>query len=101
MTPEQYWDGDPWLFAAYMESRRRDDERAEWRAWQMGAYVYEAIARTSPLVNAMSKTHRAEPWLEEPYGVTARRTPEEAEREGERRAHARMIDWILSHKPSG
>lgn len=101
MTPGQYWDGPVLLFCAYREARRIEDEREEWRAWQAGAYVYEAVARTSPLVNALSSTHRAEPWLEEPFGVAARRTPEEAARAGEGRAHARMIDWMLSHRPTG
>lgn len=32
MTPSQYWDGPVWLFASYMEARRIEDEREEWRA---------------------------------------------------------------------
>ena len=48
MTPSQYWDGPVWLFASYMEARRIEDEREEWRAWQAGAYAYEAISRYGP-----------------------------------------------------
>jgi hypothetical protein len=100
MTPEQYWHGEPMLFAAYKEARQLADEKAEWYQWQTGMYVYDAIGRAAPLLNPLSKTHKALPWPEEPYGVTARRDPEERSRKEEKAAHEKMINWILSHKPS-
>lgn len=94
MSPSDYWDGDPWLFSAYDEADRQSEERAAWDRWALGMYVYDALARTSPLVNAFSKTHKAEPWVDRPYELT-KPSPESPE-EAERQAHERTREWLLS-----
>lgn len=99
MSPSQYWEGDCWLFAAYREARRLENERQEWAHWEIGTYVYDAILRCSPVLNPFSKSHKAQPWVEEPYGVAARRTPAERSAHMEKQAHEKMIAWVLNHRP--
>lgn len=99
MSPEQYWLGDCWLFAVYREARRLENERQEWLMWEMGAYVHDAILRCSPVLNPFSKSHEAQPWVEEPYGITARRTPEQQKAHAEKTAHEKMKTWVLNHRP--
>lgn len=98
MTPEQYWHGNPWLYPAYRKAAEMRARDAEWERWEIGKYVYEAIAANHTLYNPFTKKRDAFPWLEEPYEVTARKTPEESSREAERKAHAEMAAWIMSHK---
>lgn len=95
MSPEQYWQGDAWLYAAYAEAKRRRDEEQDWQQWTLGMYVYDAIQRNAPLLNSFSKRHSAYDWLDAPYG---RERPGDAARTEEDVAagHQRMIDWMLS-----
>lgn len=95
MTPEQYWHGDAWLYAAYREAKRREDEDRDWAQWAMGLYVYEAIQLTSPLVNPLSKRKEAYDWLDAPFG-RSRAHEEERTGKDEEAVHQRMIDWVMS-----
>lgn len=99
MTVDQFWDGDPWLYAAYREARRLDDERGEWRRWQMGLYVYNSIASLVPALNAFAKGKPQE-YPAEPYGVTASRTPEQNAAHEESAGHERMASWLMRHGPA-
>jgi hypothetical protein len=99
MSPEQFWDGDAWLFAAYREAQRRTGERESWDRWLAGMYVYDALLRAAPALNAMSKSHRARSWPERPYDLPEQER-EETPQERERAAHERMREWMLSHGPS-
>lgn len=101
MDPSQYWDGDPWLVAAYREARRLADEERSWERWCMGMYVYDAVARTAPLLNAYSKRKQAYPWLDEPYEAGGRRRAAQGPQEAEQADHAAFADWLLAHGPRG
>lgn len=100
MSPSQFWEGDPWLFAAYREANRLRRDQAEYERWETGLYVYDALCRVAPLYDVFSKRRKANPWVEEPYGITAARSPREREEEEKRRAHEKMMAWVLRHKPS-
>lgn len=100
MTVEQYWDGDPWLYAAFRESQRQRDERGEWERWQMGLYVYNSISSLVPALNPFVKKAKPEPYPEEPYGITSSRTPEETAAHEEKAAHEKMALWLMGHGPA-
>lgn len=99
MGPSQFWDGDPWLFAAYREAKRRTDEERSRERWQIGAYVYEAICCTSPLLNAFSSRRQAYPWPDEPFEARRAREMALSPQEAEQADHARFAEWLLMHGP--
>lgn len=100
MSASDFWDGDPWLYSAFKESRRlgRDDE--DYRLWAMGAYVYEAIGLNAPVFNPFSKA-RPGLWRERPFGHEgeAARQDKETAAINEQADHQRMMDWMLAHRP--
>lgn len=100
MSPSQYWEGDPWLFAAYREAHRLKGDLAEYGRWEAGLYVYDALCRTAPLFDPYSKRRKASPWVEEPYGIAANRSPEERAEAEKKRAHEKMMAWMLRHGPN-
>lgn len=100
MNPSQYWDDDPWLYAAYAEARRLADERSEWERWQLGLYVYNSILMCAPVLNPFSKSHKPQRYPDEPYGISQTRTAEENDARAEKMAHAKMMEWMLRHGPS-
>ena len=86
MTEEQYWDGDCTLVIYYREAEEIRKERRNQEMWLQGMYVYDAIARISPILHAFAKKGtKPQPYVEEPYAIT-KRTVEDAE---ERRAKAK------------
>lgn len=98
MTPGEFWDGDPWLFAAYREAREMRADRGDWERWQSGSYVYEALLRASAVLNPFS-TGEAPPWVEAPYGHDATQDGHGGPEEDERAAHQRFAAWIMAHGP--
>lgn len=100
MTVEQYWDSDPWLYAAFKESQRQRDEQGEWERWQMGLYVYNSIASLVPALNPFVKKADPVPYPDEPYGIASSRTPEEASAHEEKSAHEKMALWLMGHGPA-
>lgn len=108
MTEDEFWHGRPWLFAAYREKARRESDERAWERWQTGAYVYDAIQRNAPLLNALAKRHTPEEWPEVPYGmerpkeaspniVGADGRPVAHDSEQVSRTHALIIDQLLGH----
>ena len=91
MTPAQYWDGDPWLYQAYVEAKRLRDEDASWARWESGLYVYEALARLAPALNGFSKG-KSKPWVERPYGVDAEGDDGVSDEEA---SHAAVINYLM------
>nr|WP_314639907.1 hypothetical protein [uncultured Olsenella sp.] len=98
MTPGQYWHEDPMLYCAFAEAQRLRDEAEDWRRWQSGAYAYQALLRTAPTLNALSKSSEPMDWLDAPFG-RQEEPDEEVARANEQADHQRMIDWMLAHSP--
>lgn len=102
MTPEQFWHGEPWLYAAYAEAARRLRERSEWERWQMGCYVMDAILRSSPALNPL-EPGAPDQWMDAPYGHGQQAgTPEDgteggASSEADEEAQHLMIADMLMH----
>lgn len=70
MTEEQYWDKDCLLTKYYREAEELRTEKANQMAWLQGMYIYDALARISPILRAFSKKGtKAQPYPEEPYPI--------------------------------
>lgn len=66
MTYDLFWNGSPWLAESYREARKIQRDRDNENAWLLGAYVYHAILRTAPRLNAL-KPKDPEPYLDAPF----------------------------------
>ena len=71
MTPEQYWDGKPGLARDYRKAEHIRREQKNTELWLQGAYVYQAIVRVAPILQAFAKKGtKPQPYLEEPFSLT-------------------------------
>lgn len=71
MTEEQYWDRDSKLVVSYRKAEEYRTNRKNQEMWLQGAYVYEAIARISPILHAFAKKGtKPSPYLAEPFAIT-------------------------------
>ncbi len=71
MTEEQYWDRDSTLVIAYKKADELRNNRRNQELWLQGAYVYEALARVSPILRAFTKKGtKPIPYVSEPFAVT-------------------------------
>ena len=70
MTAEQYWDGDCTLVIYYREADKLRRQRDNETAWLQGMYIYDALARLSPILRAFAKKGtKPKPYVEEPYPI--------------------------------
>ena len=68
MTYEQYWYGDVWMVEAFREAEKLRQERVNAETWLQGMYVYDAIARISPVLHAFAKKGtKPQPYMSKPY----------------------------------
>lgn len=109
MTYEQYWYGDPQMARAYFEADILRQERRNSEMWLMGAYVYDAISRLTPVLHAFAK-RGTEPikYMDAPYELEISRfrqkTEAEKEKEAEREAtfaYAYMMQFMEAGKNWG
>lgn len=78
MTEEQYWDRDSTLVKYYREAEELRKERVNQEMWLQGMYIYDAIARVSPILRPFAKKGtKAQPYVEEAYPIN-KKTVEEA-----------------------
>ena len=84
MTPEQYWEGDPWLVKAYREADVLSLRRSNFISWLNGKYVYEAFGAISPVLHAFAKKGtKAEPYPSEPYPIGKQDIDDKLEKEAD------------------
>lgn len=67
MTYDEYFRKDHTLVIAYREAEKLKVKKRNEDMWLQGLYVYEAVARLTPLMNAFASHPKAEPYLEKPY----------------------------------
>ena len=68
MTEEQYWDKDSCLVKFYREAEKLRNDKFNQQAWLQGMYIYDAIARLSPILRSFGKKGtKAKPYVDEPY----------------------------------
>lgn len=68
MSPEQYWEGDPYLAQFYYKAHKLRIEQKNQEMWLQGLYVYRAFdVCLSNFANAFSKHHHpAQKYMEKP-----------------------------------
>ena len=91
MTEEQYWDKDPMLAKYYREAENLRKEQRNQELWLQGMYIYDAIARLSPILRPFAKKGtKAQPYLEEPYPISQKSQDDvKARKEEERKLKAK------------
>lgn len=89
MSQAEFWEGPLWLAGAYREAADIRDRQADAEAWRMGAYVYQALVRASPILRAFAaKGAKPVEWLEEPFSASMERQAEEEAQRAQRRMEA-------------
>ena len=102
MPYEAFWEGDVWLAVAYRKAHRIRREQANFDAYLQGAYVYDAIMRVAPVLNAFSKNPKPVDWLDKPYDLYPRDQEESIDEKpepsrGEQKGIAFMLTYMSSH----
>lgn len=81
MTYDEYWNKDPLLTISYREAYKMKLKRDNEMAWLQGMYVYDAIARLTPILHAFAKRgSKPEPYPKEPYDLFANDEKEQEKR---------------------
>ena len=101
MTEEQYWDKDCLLTKYYREAEEIRTEKANQMAWLQGMYIYDALARISPILRAFTKKGtKAQPYPGEPYPI-GRKSVEDSknkkEKENYDKAKRYMEAYMVQH----
>lgn len=69
MTAVEFWEGDPWLAAAYRKSVGIRNQRHSEEMWLQGLYIFNAVS--TAVGNAFRKKGtKPQPYMEEPIRVT-------------------------------
>lgn len=87
MSYDEFWNGDVSMVRAYRKAQELRDKRNNQSAWLQGMYFYEALCDASPLFRFSLKKGvvKPEPYLKEPYPITAEEVQEREEREARQR----------------
>lgn len=68
MTAAEFWDGDPWLAAAYRRANDLIRQRKSEEMWLMGLYAFNAVS--TAVGNAFRKKGtRPQKYMEEPIRI--------------------------------
>ncbi len=83
MSYEEFWDGNVSMVKAYRKANELSDKRRNQELWLQGMYFYEALCDASPLFRFSMKkgSIKPEPYVKEPYPITAAEVREREERE--------------------
>lgn len=82
MSYDEFWNGDVSLVKTYLKANELRDKRRNQELWLQGMYFYEALCDASPLFRfTMKKTIKPEPYMKEPFPITAAEVREREERE--------------------
>lgn len=82
MTYDEFWNEDVSRVEVYRKVSELRDRRKNQELWLQGMYIYEALCDASPLFRFSMKSGRVkpEPYVKEPYPVTAAEAREREER---------------------
>lgn len=100
MSEEQFWDKDPYLTRAFIEADKVRLERTNSELWLQGRYIYEALLCCAPVLNALSKKHRAEEYRRKPYNLTKERQEEDRYEQNKARMEAFAIAFNKRYEMS-
>lgn len=95
MSYDDFWNGDVCMVRAYRKARELRDKRRNQELWLQGMYIYEALCDASPLFRFSMKKGvvKPEPYLKEPYPITAEEVREREEREAKRQQERLKADF--------
>lgn len=87
MSYDEFWNRDVNMVKAYRKAYELREKRRNQEFWMQGMYFYEALCDASPLFRFSMKKGiiRPEPYLKEPYPITAAEVREREEREARAR----------------
>ena len=80
MSYDEFWNGDVFMVKAYRKANELRDRRMNQELWLQGKYVYDALCSASPLFRFSTKPAKSEPYVKEPYPITAAEVREREER---------------------
>ena len=83
MTYDEFWTQDVRLVEVYRKAAELRDKRRNQELWLQGMYIYEALCDASPLFRFSTKkgSVKPEPYVKEPYPITAAEVKAREERE--------------------
>ena len=99
MTYDEFWNQDVRLVEVYRKAAELRDKRRNQELWLQGMYIYEALCDASPLFRFSMKkgTVKPEPYVKEPYPITASEVKAREEREArakEERLKAEFAQFV-------
>lgn len=80
MTPHEFWEDDIDLFNHYHQAELIRQRKRNNEMWLQGLYVYNAVGSLAPVLNGLSKEHRAKAYLKRPIPLTEEERIEEQNR---------------------
>jgi hypothetical protein len=83
MSYDDFWNGDVSMVKAYRKAYELQEKRRNQELWLQGMYFYEALCDASPLFRFTMKkgTIKPEPYIKEPYPISAAEVREREELE--------------------
>lgn len=95
MSYDDFWNGDVSMVRAYRKAQDLRDKRQNQELWLQGMYIYEALCDASPLFRFSMKngTVKPEPYVKEPYPITAEEVREREEREKRKQQERLKADF--------
>ena len=97
MSRDEFWNGDVDMVKEYREADELRYKRRNQELWLQGMYFYEALCDTSALFRFSTKPVKAEPYIKEPFPITAEEVREREERkmrEEEERFKAEFAAYV-------
>ena len=87
MSYDEFWNQDVSLVEVYRKAYELREKRRNQELWLQGMYFYEALCDASPLFRFSMKkgTIKPEPYVREPFPITAAEVREREEREARKK----------------
>lgn len=97
MTYDEFWNQDVRLVEVYRKANELRERRRNQELWLQGMYIYEALCDVSPLFRFSMKKGvvRPEPYVKEPYPITADEVREREEREARKKEERLKAEFAL------
>ena len=87
MSYDEFWNDDVSKVKAYRKAYELQEKRRNQELWLQGMYFYEALCDASPLFRFTMKkgSIKPEPYVKEPFPITAAEVREREEREARKK----------------
>lgn len=97
MSYDEFWNDDVSKVKAYRKANELIDKRRNQEFWMQGMYFYEALCDASALFRFSMKkgTIKPEPYVKEPYPITAAEVREREEREARNKEERLKAEFAL------